>query len=265
MPDRLCVALAVALALVATAGYSLRSGQGAAQVAAAQPEIATWNSAMVWRPSLLEAGEALTELVNQIDALCSVDVDAVVATNGSGPEGPVYAFGVTWACPAGAGQPGAATWNSAMVWRPTLLEAGEALTAMINQIEAECSVDVDPVMVTNGPGPEGPVYAFAVTWACVGAPTGTGATLSQEAVVIRDFVFAPAQLTIPLHTDVAVTVTNEGTTTHNFSVDALEISVDLTPGETTSVTLNAPAGTYEFICNVPGHRELGMVGTISAE
>ena len=89
MPDHLCFALAVALALVATASYDLRSGQGAALVAAAKPEIATWNSAMVWRPSLLEAGEALTELVNQIDALCSVDVDAVVTTNGRGPEGPV--------------------------------------------------------------------------------------------------------------------------------------------------------------------------------
>jgi hypothetical protein len=56
-----------------------------------------WNNAMIWQPSLPEAGTALAELVNQIDATCSVDVDTVVAANGTGPEGPVYAFLVTWA------------------------------------------------------------------------------------------------------------------------------------------------------------------------
>ena len=46
---------------------------------------------------------ALSELVNQIDAACHVDVDNVVASGGQGPEGPVYAFLVTWACPDAVG------------------------------------------------------------------------------------------------------------------------------------------------------------------
>ena len=58
---------------------------------------------------------------------------------------------------------------------------------------------------------------------------------------------------------------NEGAAPHNFAIDALKISVDLAPGETKEVVVNAPAGTYEFYCNVPGHKEAGMVGTLTVE
>ena len=53
---------------------------------------------MFWRPSLEKAGIGLAEIVTQIDASCMVDVDPGLPTNGSGPEGTVYAFAVTWAC-----------------------------------------------------------------------------------------------------------------------------------------------------------------------
>jgi hypothetical protein len=52
-----------------------------------------------------------------------------------------------------------------MLWRPTLEEAGEALAEVINQIDASCSVDIDPVVAPERAS-EGPVYAFAVTWTC---------------------------------------------------------------------------------------------------
>ena len=29
--------------------------------------------------------------------------------------------------------------------------------------------------------------------------------------------------------------------------------------------INAPAGTYEYYCNVPGHKEAGMVGTLTSQ
>ena len=94
----LVVALALAFALVVAAGYGLGRREGPASASAAQSASATWNSTMIWRPTLVEAGEALAEVVNQIDASCSVDVDPVVATNGAAPEGPIYAFAVTWTC-----------------------------------------------------------------------------------------------------------------------------------------------------------------------
>jgi plastocyanin len=77
--------------------------------------------------------------------------------------------------------------------------------------------------------------------------------------------FDPAEVTIPAGTDVPVTLPNEGALPHNFSIDQLNISVDMAPGETQEATINAPAGQYEFYCNIPGHKEGGMVGTLTAE
>ena len=48
-------------------------------------------------------------------------------------------------------------------------------------------------------------------------------------------------------------------------LDKLGISVSLPPGETQKVVINAPPGTYEFYCNVPGHKEAGMVGTLTVK
>ena len=36
-------------------------------------------------------------------------------------------------------------------------------------------------------------------------------------------------------------------------------------GDTETLTLNLPAGTYTFYCNVPGHRAAGMEGTLTVE
>lgn len=132
---------------------------------AAQDERPTWQSAMFWAPTLADAGAALAEHVNQIGASCVVDLDNVVSTNGAGPEGTVYAFAVTWACPSGVSDSGN-VWQHNMFWYPSLSDAGAALSDLLNGFDAQCEADVDPVVSTNGTGPEGPVYAFAVTWAC---------------------------------------------------------------------------------------------------
>jgi uncharacterized cupredoxin-like copper-binding protein len=82
-------------------------------------------------------------------------------------------------------------------------------------------------------------------------------------VVAQDIFFEPKELTIPANTDVTVNLTNEGAAAHNFSIDALGIDVDLAPGAKEQVVINAPAGEYEYYCNVPGHKEAGMVGTLT--
>jgi hypothetical protein len=37
-------------------------------------------------------------VLNEIDGSCLVDVDPVTTTSGTGPEGTVYAFIVSWSC-----------------------------------------------------------------------------------------------------------------------------------------------------------------------
>lgn len=93
MSGRTSLVLVCVLSLIVIAGVTI------AHQSSAQEPPAVWNSAKIWQPTLGEAGDALAELVNQIDASCVVDVDPVQASGGAGPEGPVYAFAVTWACP----------------------------------------------------------------------------------------------------------------------------------------------------------------------
>ena len=96
------------------------------------------------------------------------------------------------------------------------------------------------------------------------AAAGEGAS---EAVVVEsyDIYFEPDELTIPADTDVTVRLPNLGVALHNFSIDELGIDVDIAPGATEETVINAPAGEYEFYCNVPGHKEAGMDGTLAVQ
>ena len=91
------------------------------------------------------------------------------------------------------------------------------------------------------------------------------AEASAQTVTAFDIYFEPKEVTIPANTDVTFTIPNDGVTAHDFSIDALNIHVDIAPGETKTVVVNAPPGSYEYYCNVPGHKEAGMVGTLIAE
>lgn len=75
----------------------------------------------------------------------------------------------------------------------------------------------------------------------------------------------PNTATIAANTDVTVTVVNNGLAFHTFVIEELGIDIELNSGQTVDVVINAPAGSYDFICDVPGHAEAGMVGTLTVE
>lgn len=89
----------------------------------------------------------------------------------------------------------------------------------------------------------------------------TGKTVSLEA---GNFYFKPNAVTIAAGTPVTFAIANVAQIPHNFSIDELKISVALPPGQTTEVTVTAPAGSYQFYCDLPGHRSAGMFGTLTA-
>ena len=99
---------------------------------------------------------------------------------------------------------------------------------------------------------------------CPEATPGAGGGESVE-VESYDIYFEPEELTIPADTDVTVELPNDGVTLHNFSIDELGIDVDIDPGATAETVINAPAGEYEYYCNVPGHKAAGMVGMLIVE
>jgi cytochrome c oxidase subunit 2 len=102
-----------------------------------------------------------------------------------------------------------------------------------------------------------------------GSPVATpgtaepGPPAEPVALDLIDIAFSPNEITIPANTPVTINLTNKGVTSHNFVIDALNIhSGDILSGATGSVTITAPAGDYEFYCDVPGHKEAGMVGVL---
>jgi probable HAF family extracellular repeat protein len=95
------------------------------------------------------------------------------------------------------------------------------------------------------------------------ATTPAATSADGGAIVSRDISFDPTTITIPANTDVTVVLPNQGVIPHNFSIDELGIDVDIAPGATEETVINAPPGTYEYYCNVPGHKQAGMVGTLT--
>lgn len=120
-----------------------------------------------------------------------------------------------------------------------------------------------------------PAAEGEATPAAEATPVGAGATPEAAGaasavtepveVASFDIYFEPKEVSIPANTDVTFVLPNEGVTPHNFSIDELGVDVDIAPGETQEAAVNAPAGTYEYYCNVPGHKPAGMVGTLTVE
>lgn len=73
--------------------------------------------------------------------------------------------------------------------------------------------------------------------------------------------FLPPDLSGP--GEVGVFITNHGPTRHTFTIDALDLDVELPASTSRCFEFEAPAGTYAVYCAVPGHREGGMVATLT--
>lgn len=91
-----------------------------------------------------------------------------------------------------------------------------------------------------------------------------GSSATSVTLVGTEFSFDPAQVTISAGTDVTISLQNAGVVEHDITIDELGLEVYADPGQTTSGTINAAAGTYTFYCSIPGHREAGMEGTLTA-
>ena len=79
-----------------------------------------------------------------------------------------------------------------------------------------------------------------------------------------DIAWEPKELSGPADQEFTITVTNKGAATHDFSIPDLNILTEMiAPGDSVTVKVKAPTGTYQYICTVPGHKEAGMVGTLT--
>lgn len=63
---------------------------------------------------------------------------------------------------------------------------------------------------------------------------------------------------------VTFVVKNDGAIEHNFVIEVARIQIDgIQPGQSKQASANIRAGTYEVVCNIPGHKEAGMKTTLT--
>lgn len=98
-----------------------------------------------------------------------------------------------------------------------------------------------------------------------GEATEESAGGGQEVTITgHDIYFDPSEVHIKAG-PVTFTLPNEGAAEHDFSIDELDINVNMPAGTTQTLEVDIPAGTYQFYCNIPGHKDAGMVGTLVVE
>ncbi len=115
---------------------------------------------------------------------------------------------------------------------------------------------------TPGATPGTPGATPAGTPASGTPAAAAGGTTVKVSMV--DLAFEPKAFTIPANTDVMVTVTNNGALQHNWAVENTNFMTTIAgSGDVQTVTVNLPAGSYPFECEVPGHAEAGMVGVLT--
>lgn len=83
----------------------------------------------------------------------------------------------------------------------------------------------------------------------------------------KDYSFTPQTFTLKSGERVRLNFKNQGVVVHNLVVEGEGISTQtISPGQEDTVEFTTPeAGEYTIFCSVPGHRERGMIGTLTVE
>lgn len=132
---------------------------------------------------------------------------------------------------------------------------------------AGCGGDDD----SSDPEPAPPATTAPATTAADTTPTAPaagGSTLAVDADPSGSLAFTQTTLTTSAG-EVTITLRNESSVPHNIavrggSVDS-EPSETITGGDTADLMVDLATGEYEYYCEVPGHADAGMVGTLTVE
>lgn len=92
------------------------------------------------------------------------------------------------------------------------------------------------------------------------------ATVVDIPVADEGLAYAVTEVTAPAG-EITLSSVNEQAVPHNIAIDEPETTLGevVTDGGVSEITVELEPGTYEYYCSVPGHREAGMVGTLTVE
>jgi len=104
-----------------------------------------------------------------------------------------------------------------------------------------------------------------------GKPGGTVTAPADGSLRVKaeEYSFDPSTIVLSGAGTVRLTLDNKGTLAHNIKVEKDGRVIGGTPafpaGETRSATVKLASGTYDFLCTVGDHAELGMKGTLKVD
>jgi plastocyanin len=146
------------------------------------------------------------------------------------------------------------------VWKSVvLLTTVVLLGAACSSNKSETTTGGSPAASSSGSG-GGTITIGSDTANNHGSKDVSGA--SSADVEQDDFYFDPTILTGTPGQKVTIKLSNEGSATHNFTLEDQNIDQTVSPGQDATVTVTFPqSGTLEFYCKF--HRSQGMVGELS--
>ena len=100
------------------------------------------------------------------------------------------------------------------------------------------------------------------------AACGGGATAQPPLVVnlkAEDIKYNSTSITSKVGQPVTLNMQNAGMLEHSFVIDSLSVKLEhVQAGQAATVTFTpTAAGTYEFYCDIAGHKDAGMKGTLT--
>jgi nitrite reductase (NO-forming) len=93
------------------------------------------------------------------------------------------------------------------------------------------------------------------------SPVPAGQTQKVDVTLSIAKGFAPSTIKVN-EGPVQINLTNSEAMPHDFTIDDLDVKITVDANGTASGTFDAPPGTYEIYCSIPGHKDAGMVGTL---
>jgi len=121
-----------------------------------------------------------------------------------------------------------------------------------------------------GCGGRGDSAAHASKPAAGTSSTGTGEVLNVSADPGGRLRFTPSTLTATKPGTITLRMTNPSSAgiDHAIAIEGKgldESGPTVAAGKTSTVTATLKPGTYTFYCPVPGHKQAGMVGTLTVK